>query len=327
MSRHFSVGIIRSTADADLTEHPAVQAWTEAGIGRRSSVHALECLKDSRRKSKVYRLFLSDAARPTAIAKWRPQSDSLDLEVFTQLLPAIGLAAPAVYGEISSPRLGSWLFLEDLGDTRPALLTVGDREKVADWLATLTRAEQFGPLAGRNCGPTYFRALAGSVAQRIRENADNPWIRDDNRTILRQSQRALECLEQRWHQLETVCAVAPMTLVHGDLVQKNIRVRQCDGELIVFDWEKGGMGVPSVDLSSIPCDLVRYVDGVRTFWPAVTVAMIRRLSKAGMLFRSIARLSWETAALAHSWSSELSFERSVRLLNEAVAGLELSESL
>ena len=148
-----------------------------------------------------------------------------------------------------------------------------------------------------------------------------------NREFLRLALAELVHTEQCWHHIESVCALAPRTIVHGDLVAKNIRVRR-DGthgtQLVVFDWEKAGVGVPSIDLSSIPCDLDHYVSSVRSTWPTVSMPVAEDLSRIGRLFRSIARLKWEIAALPFEWSAEISFERSTQLLHDANGSLGIA---
>jgi aminoglycoside phosphotransferase (APT) family kinase protein len=63
----------------------------------------------------------------------------------------------------------------------------------------------------------------------------------------------LELLEEDWDELATFCDTLPQTLVHGDLVSKNLRVMGNGGDawLAIFDWETAGFGVQAPDLAQL----------------------------------------------------------------------------
>ena len=60
-----------------------------------------------------------------------------------------------------------------------------------------------------------------------------------------------DVLESHWHEVESICDVMPRTIVHDDFVMKNMRVRYgaTGPELLVFDWEFTGWGMPGADLT------------------------------------------------------------------------------
>jgi len=98
----------------------------------------------------------------------------------------------------------------------------------------------------------------------------------------------------------------PHTLVHGDFVPKNVRVRNRYGrlQLLVFDWETAGIGPPAADIALLPGGdefLHRYFDVVSEVWPCLDWADILRLRRIGHLFRLLHSVLWESCKFNHSW--------------------------
>jgi aminoglycoside phosphotransferase (APT) family kinase protein len=105
--------------------------------------------------------------------------------------------------------------------------------------------------------------------------------------------------------LVTACAALPRTLIHGDFVAKNLRVRE-DGArrtLVVVDWETAGWGLPGVDLAAelegghpVP-DLHAYAEVMQHTWPKVSRSDFEELYRIGSLLRLLAAIDWEAASL------------------------------
>jgi aminoglycoside phosphotransferase (APT) family kinase protein len=99
----------------------------------------------------------------------------------------------------------------------------------------------------------------------------------------------------------------PRTLVHGDFIKRNLRVRPVETgpDLLPFDWEDSGWGVPAVDLAWRPlgasADLIAYWEVVRHHWPGVDLPTVRRWAALGTLFRSLAGADWDAPKLATPW--------------------------
>jgi hypothetical protein len=105
----------------------------------------------------------------------------------------------------------------------------------------------------------------------------------------------------------------PRTLVHGDFVGKNCRVRNSsnrDPELVVFDWEKAGWGVPAVDLATnafgvypIALDRELYAAAMADAWPGLGRLELEQAVRIGDAQRVIAAIRWGCAALpwAHQY--------------------------
>src|SRR5438094_9572348 len=89
----------------------------------------------------------------------------------------------------------------------------------------------------------------GSRAILLHHLDKNEFTADDSALFCRLIAH-LDSLELLWGELEEICSLMPRSLVHGDFVDKNLRI--CDAatgpRLLVFDWEYAGGGVPAADL-------------------------------------------------------------------------------
>jgi len=100
----------------------------------------------------------------------------------------------------------------------------------------------------------------------------------------------------------------PRTLVHGDFEPKNMRVRSGPAgvDVLLFDWETAGWGVPAPDLARLgriehllSVDLRRYYETVRESWSGLCPEDVEHLAAVGTLFRLLAMLVWESLELAY----------------------------
>ena len=114
----------------------------------------------------------------------------------------------------------------------------------------------------------------------------------------------LDVLEGHWREVEKVCQDEPRTIVHGDFVIKNVRVRTTVGStsLLVFDWENAGWGVPCTDLAqltdrTVSPDLDSYASALRGSWPRVSDVRVRELAECGRFFRLLDEIGWESPLL------------------------------
>lgn len=134
----------------------------------------------------------------------------------------------------------------------------------------------------------------------------HPAVSASDRDVLNAIARSLATVEPRWSRLEDICARMPHTLVHGDFVPKNVRVRKRRGrlDLVAFDWETAGVAPPAVDLALLDAtdaDLRRYLAIVRDVWPALRIRDLRQLSRVGNLFWLLHALYWAGRSFAHDW--------------------------
>jgi aminoglycoside phosphotransferase (APT) family kinase protein len=202
--------------------------------------------------------------------------------------------------------------LEDLGDETLSLSSVDDQQLFARWLATLhrwNRTPDWG-LELPDRGPAgYLRHLQSAHAQ-IVGNLNRPWVTDRGRTTLDRLLRFLDRLERDWTRVEAICGRCPRTIVHGDLVAKNVRVRRRGSvrELVVLDWEMAGFGAPSIDLKLLADDLEYYASSMQSVWPDLSLADVRDLADVGRIFRTLVVIDWQVYDLAHPWCSLKEFE-------------------
>src|SRR5207247_1715631 len=110
--------------------------------------------------------------------------------------------------------------------------------------------------------------------------------------------------EGHWREVEKVCQDEPRTIVHGDFVIKNVRVRTTVGStsFLVFDWENAGWGVPCTDLAQLTArtvspDLDSYASALRGSWPGVSGVRVRELAECGRFFRLLDEIGWESPLL------------------------------
>jgi aminoglycoside phosphotransferase (APT) family kinase protein len=94
---------------------------------------------------------------------------------------------------------------------------------------------------------------------------------------------------------------APVTLVHGDISHRNVKMVQTAEGLqpMVFDWETGGLGNPMIDLAWV--DLAAYEDAAPATWSAIDRAALRRMQTLGVVTWVAYVLLGERANLASPW--------------------------
>src|SRR2546422_700916 len=168
--------------------------------------------------------------------------------VYQEVLQSLGLPALQCYGLLEDERPGfRWLFIEDAG-TQPYLPSLPKhRAALARWLAILHSAGQELPASRAlpQRGPAYFLEHLRLGRARIQRNLANHSLTHEDSALLERIISQCDFLESRWDQVEQFCEGMPWTLVHGDLKEKNLRVREGerDLELLSFDWETAGWGL------------------------------------------------------------------------------------
>jgi aminoglycoside phosphotransferase (APT) family kinase protein len=147
--------------------------------------------------------------------------------------------------------------------------------------------------------------------EELRAGIRNPAVSVEGTIALASALDTCHWLEDQWADLEHACRPLPETLVHGDLVPKNARVRR-NGEgpeFLAFDWETAGWGPPAADLARLADP--RWSGQLRTYAKVlgggVSVGTLRPAVQAGLIFRSIAAIRWASPKLAYEWP-----ERSAR---------------
>jgi len=289
-----------------LIEHPAARAWGRLRPGG-AAPEGLTRLKRRRlSKSEVYRLAGVGPGGAAVIAKWcPPEQGRVEHAAYAKLLPRLPLPRLGYHGCVEEAD-GSWLFIEEAlgGKYQPEL---DDHRRLAGrWLGVLHGAAARLPAAASlsDRGPSHYRQLLDRICDTVTTNLDNPALGEGDRAMLRSLVAVFELAAARWKEVVRLCAGMPRTLIHGDLDQKNVRVRPgpAGPELLAFDWEVAGWGPPAADLARPPMkgnvDLTAYWETVRDYWPGVGLAAVHRWAIVGTLFWSLAGADWDAPKLA-----------------------------
>jgi Ser/Thr protein kinase RdoA (MazF antagonist) len=148
-------------------------------------------------------------------------------------------------------------------------------------------------------GPGHYLNLLRSAHDTILSNFANPALRANDLALLKTIVAYCEHLSDHWSRLACVCDGMPQTLVHGDFIEKNVRVRTGqDGPIfLAFDWEKAGWGVAAEDISTV--DIPTYWSTVQDHWPQLNIQALERLANVGRIFRCLVFLDWLAPSLEY----------------------------
>lgn len=298
------------------TEHPAVKAWAELGLGR-VEPERIEVLKE-KKKGAVYRLAGVGPENSAVIAKrCRYERAVIERAVYEEVLPHLALTTSHYYGcvEEEDGRFW-WLFLEDIGDERYSPFVEEHCALAAQWLGAMhTGAEglrsqsppEGGTEAGRaslpNRGPAHYLMYLRSARQTIPQIRAIPSLKATEQTILQNIVAMCEYLEAHWGQVEIFCERMPRTFIHGDCLAKNVHVRTTRAGLTIapFDWGGAGWGLPATDLGQLGLpyrdlpptqpDCATYWSVVREQWPSLDLQTIQQLANLGQMFWSLKVIS------------------------------------
>lgn len=295
----------------------AVEAW--ARLRREGAEPSrVDVIKARKERKIVCRLAGSGPNDTVAIAKrCRLETGLLERRIYDEMLPRLGVPALRCLGVVEEDDARHcWLFLEHADGGRYDA-SIGEHRRLAGrWLGLLHSAVPAGAtsmLPDRSVGyhQQHLRdALANIAASRV-----NRALSPAHRWVLDAACVELTRLHDRWAELERGCEAMPLTVVHGDFVPKNLRVRQdaAGAALLCFDWGCAGRGAPAVDLAQAPPssprfaaspDLGSYWRVVRDAWPECDWATVRRWAAIGNVFRALAALAWASRSLGSGWVDE-----------------------
>ena len=293
---------------ADLRDHRAVKAWREISA-EWFEPEKIEILK-LKNKTSVYRLAGAGSNGSAIIAKrCRAASAAVERLIYEEFLARSPMPALRCYGFM--PETESefcWLFLEDAGANQYSPAKEAHRALAGRWLGTIHRAPLSADLRALlpDRGPGHYLQLLRSSRARMLERVDNPAFSADEVALLRTLIRRCDLIEAHWEALERYCEGVPRTLLHGDFVSKNIRVRPgtTGPALLVFDWEMAGWGAPATDLAqfmgpTVSPDLGIYCSVLRRDFPQLDVRDIQRLADYGDLLRVVDKIFWVTVTMVH----------------------------
>lgn len=282
-------------------EHPAISAWRAL-----SPVHAapeqLEVFKQENRNTSVYRLVCVDKAHTNVIAKRSLQGTArVERAVYEEILPNLPFPTLHYYGSVQELD-GEfwWLFLEDASSDKKYLPHIKEHRVVAaQWLGIMNTIVSGLDVAAYlpERGPQYYLNLLHSACDTILSSLANPALKADDLALLESILAQCDHLSAHWNQLASACEGVPHTLVHGDFIENNVRVRYGgDGIFILpFDWEKAGWGIPAEDISNV--DLLTYWSTIQDHWPKLNIQILKRLKSVGKVFRCLVYLDWIAPSL------------------------------
>jgi ATP-binding cassette subfamily B protein len=288
----------RIPVPCDPNDHAVARAWRTIAPPQ-LRIERVDRLR-AKEKCEIYRLALENSA--TGLIAKRGPSDTLAVEraIYESVLPRLPSRALRCFGFVpDEDGKRAWLFIEDGGDDPCPLEEYGSL--ASRWLGTMHGAaaelEHVAALPER--GPAYYLEHLRSARGTILGNLENPALQLEDKRVLRAVVSTCESIESRWDRVETICSALPRTLVHGDLVSRNLRLRRNGGgpELVAFDWECAGFGVPAADVFQLATetrrkDLSHYHSAIAEYALGVDEAELRSLLLVGEGFRLLASVDW-----------------------------------
>ncbi len=294
------------TERTELLDHPAVQAWRRVRPGD-ATPRAVELVK-RKLKSEVWRL-VGAGSGATLIAKLcHSETAGLERAIYREILPRLPVSSIHCHGWTLEPESERcWIFLDDAGDVAFSKIDRSHRVLAARWLAALHTSARGVPAVESlpERGPEHYREHLRSGRDRILRHLSNPVLSAQDRDSLRAILGRLQRVESHWAEVEERCAPLPRTLVHGDFVRKNVRIRARGGrrDVLALDWEVAGVGIPGPDLLYV--DVSTYREAIERAWPDLGGRSFATLLQLGHLFRgALAPIDWKALSLSHRWAGD-----------------------
>jgi DNA-directed RNA polymerase specialized sigma24 family protein len=332
--------VMREPLLESLLEHQAVKAWSQLGPERIEPV-AVEVVKPKRR-SALYRLVGVGTGGSAVLAKKCPAATAaVEKSIYLELLPRLPCPTLRCYGWVKEPQDDWWWqFVEDLEGLEYSPLSDEHRELAGRWLGTVHSAAMrtgFDVRLPRRDPSHYLRLLRTSRA-RLKDLLTNPALSKEDLQVLRRITSQCDIIESRWDELENLCSELPRTLVHGDFVAKNVRVKitRSGPAFVVFDWGIAGWGVPATDLAqftgrTVSPDFAAYCSAMESCGMPLDVRAVQGLAQCGKFFRLLDAISWACSALSHEscsfWRRPMSLLTKYEVqLGEALREVRWSDS-
>jgi thiamine kinase-like enzyme len=298
--------------DIAVTEHPAVLAW-EALIGGKSAPSMVSGLVQEKhqkkklnrpRKTFVYRIKQVNGNRHNIIAKRAPlQVIATEQAIYEDILPHLPLQFLQCYGSIQEKDYG-WLFLEDSKGIEWSTTVQWQNLLVTDWLAVMHRyATEHEDVLKRlpDRGPQYYRRQMHSAKTWLQDNLQDSSMPAAVGCLIRSMLGNLDAVDSNWQLTEKIAVRLPRTLVHNDMLPKNVHLhRQGSSKFIsIFDWEMSGYGLPFTDIyllsaASVNSNalLLRYKQTLQNHGLEVSMDELWYLATIGKLFRTLDAIQW-----------------------------------
>jgi thiamine kinase-like enzyme len=292
---------------------------------KRVEPNFFELLQEARKgnsESCVYRL---DGVGPggTAVIAKRCREGSAHVEqiIYEEILPHLPISSLTFYGSVDEPETEyRWLFLEDASGEEFAYSIEKHRSLAARWLGQMHIAAERVPATSRlpDRGPQHYLDHLHFFRRKIQANLGDPALNSQDIEVLEAVLRQSHLLESQWNRVVELDHRYPRTLVHCDFGHENVRVRSTASgiNLVAFDWEMAGYGIPASDIAEssgrgVPrrrigddlpdSELVDYWEVVRESWSNLDLPAIKELAELGAVFRSLVAISWESESIGRGW--------------------------
>jgi thiamine kinase-like enzyme len=331
--------------EAELEAHPAIEAWTKLNAGPRPrAVDVLRSPKNGQRAA-AYRLRGCGPDGMPVIAKHCPRAGAeIEGAIYRDVLPHLPVPALRYQGMLDEGGERCWIFVEDAGAERYSPLIDEHRRIAARWLAELHRSAVYIPEARQlpDRGPNYYLARLHTGRDALIQHVCDQAPKGDELRLLSGLVSQLDTLESRWRDVSAFCETLPSTLVHGDFLRKNLRVRpdQDGADLVAFDWENAGWGVPATDLAHLGAlerlsagrfrksrrfygfcadpSLETYASTLRSERSPLPRETIELAATVGTLFRCVVSIDWLTLDLDPGWTPVTPLDLCSRWLEDAM---------
>lgn len=305
-------------------QYSAVQAWNKlcSKTSAPNSVEVLQEVKKGNSQSCIYRLNGVGPGGTSVIAK-RSAARCAHVEqtIYHEILRLLPIQSLSFYGCVDEPETEySWLFLEDAGGEEFAYSIEEHRRLAARWLGRMHVSASRVPASSRlpDRGPQHYLDHLRFTRQIIQRNLGNSALTSRDLQVVEGVLSQGHLLESRWDRVEELCHRFPRTLVHGDFAKKNFRVRSTKSgiNLLAFDWEVAGYGIPAPDIAELSgrgvprqrvdrylpdTELVDYWSVVPESWSDLGLTALKELAELGAVFRLLAAISWESESIPRWW--------------------------
>lgn len=259
-----------------------------------------------RRRSAVY--WVSDAGgRALAVKRQVADASSLEARVYRDVLAAVGADTITCHGTYPSWDDGwSWLVIDHADGPAIDVRDPSHAAALGCWVGQVhvraSRLTVLGELPRLDAAHWWSRldgactVLDVAMANPAVGAEGHRWVSDLRKTLAR--------VAGTWVEFVALIDQLPVTLVHGDLSHRNVRMPGRGRTLrpAVLDWETAGHGSPMVDLAWV--DLAAYRDAVAAESAGAVLIDLADLR----CLQTLATLTWisfvllgERASLASSW--------------------------
>ena len=323
------------TIQTDPIEHPAYLAWRELGLGT-AKPERIEILKGKTPKNNqaykrlVCRLVGVGSERSSIIGKRCERDKALiERKIYEEILPYLPITSLKYYGTVEEANQEYyWLFLEYAGERAYSANIEEHHQLSAQWLARMhtSTTHDTAPAHLPNKGSRHYLKRLQSARNGILQHLTDHELQSNDLVSFKNILTLCDLLESKWDRIEELCAEIPQTLVHGDFIPRNLRVRS-DGfgmTLIPFDWGEAGWGVPAPDIMHV--EVIAYWSMVRDQWPWLNSQAIQRSAILGKILRCLDAINWEIPSFNYKWQRPM---RNMRIyeswLVEAIRAVGLDD--